>query len=541
MEEKTNKTPVKRADPRWHLTSKNFEAMIPRVIFNEITSEIHGASAKLPPTIELDKNLLLLLGILRKSSLRSLDKTTLKLLARAAAAHIVQKQAAAIGPELSAPDFPRFSRRKMRQIEDYVQNALSSDIPVDDIASHVGMSRAQFARRFKATTGITPHQFVMEARVRAAKALMADRGSSLAEIAARTGFASPSHFTTVFQRLVKMTPSVYRMQVSPGEAHTPNQENPPRCLPAMPASASTVEAPLPSLAEFQLEQTSLSINGKVRLLQSSQGLGWTDLFAAVTDELPHEGLHGMVPAIWIVTADTSNHILRCSSAGRESQFLPGYKISITGPGEVVYDALTSPLKARHLYLRQKVIDDVAREMFEDGDQRRVIRSSFGTGDFVLGRLIAAIRASLNEPPAGNRLKIDYLTQALATHLLTRYSVIGVPLAMPVHALNARQTGELSDYINDNLSSNMSVGDLARVVGLGRSQFIQRFKATTAMTPHQYVTLRRIGHARKLLVGPSVDHPLIALVCGFADQSHFIATFKRVIGMTPGEYRRMRLG
>jgi AraC family transcriptional regulator len=59
-----------------------------------------------------------------------------------------------------------------------------------------------------------------------------------------------------------------------------------------------------------------------------------------------------------------------------------------------------------------------------------------------------------------------------------------------------------------------------------------------MTPHQFVTLRRISLARKLLASPNIDLALIALECGFADQSHFTMTFKRIVGATPHEYRRL---
>jgi AraC-like DNA-binding protein len=287
-----------------------------------------------------------------------------------------------------------------------------------------------------------------------------------------------------------------------------------------------------------LEQTSLVINSKVRLLKSSQGLGWTDLFAAVTDELPHEGVRGAVPSVWIVTAASPNDIQRVSSERKYDKVLPEFAVSVTRSGETVYDELACPLRARHLYLRQSVIDEVADEIFNDSRERRFISSSFGLDDHFLYRLIAAIRASLDEPPVGNQLKVGYLTQALAAYLLTKYSIVGAPLLVPVHALNSRQFAELGDYINDNLSSDMNINELGRIVGLGRAQFIQRFKATTSMTPHQFVTLRRINRARKLLASQRTDCALIALTCGFAGQSHFTTTFKRIVGVTPGEYRRM---
>jgi AraC-like DNA-binding protein len=274
------------------------------------------------------------------------------------------------------------------------------------------------------------------------------------------------------------------------------------------------------------------------LIQSSQGLGWTDLFVAVTDEAPHEGIHGAIPAVWLATAATPNNIERIGSLFNRKEILPRQSISITRSGEAAYDELSFPLRARHMYLRQSFLDELANDIFKDGRERRFVESSFGFSDPILYRLMAAIRYSLNEPSFGNRLKIDYLTLALGAHLLTKHSTIIPPPRPLVHTFNSRQIGNLSDYINDNISQDLSILELSRIVGLNRAQFSRRFKVTTSMTPHHFVTLRRISQARKLLQSPVVDYALIALACGFADQSHFTATFKRVCGITPHEYRKL---
>jgi AraC-like DNA-binding protein len=292
------------------------------------------------------------------------------------------------------------------------------------------------------------------------------------------------------------------------------------------------------LTEFQLEQTSLLIGKDVHLLKSSRGLGWMDLYAAVTDESPHEGLRGAVPAVWIVTASTPNDIQRVSSDNRYSRVLPKNAISITTSGDAVYDELISPLRAQHFYLRQKVIDDVAEEVFVGSRERRFIRSMFGLNDPVLWWLLTSIEASLDESPFANRLKMDCLTQALAACLLAKYSVVGDSRPLPVYPFNVRQIGELCSYINDNLSSNMSIDDLAKVVGQSRAQFMRRFKATTLLTPHRFLVLRRLRHARKLLAIPRMDYAAIALACGFVSQSYFTTVFKRIEGVTPREYRQM---
>jgi len=299
---------------------------------------------------------------------------------------------------------------------------------------------------------------------------------------------------------------------------------------------------LAEFTEFRLEQTSLRVNRDIRLVSSSNGLGWTDLFAAVTDESPHHGVRGATPAVWLVTASTPNEIQRVGPGYTYDRVLPKGAISITGAGEAVYDEIAAPLNALHIYLRQGIVDEVADELFKDSRQRCEVRSSFGLDDAILRQLLASVRSSLNGPRSNNTLKMDYLSQALAAHLLVRHSVLGPTRAvrqMPI--LNSKEIGRVVDYIDANLSFNMSIAELAGIIGLGRAQFSVRFKASTCMTPHQFVIMKRISRARNLLADARVDYPSIAACCGFASWAHFITTFKAVAGLTPSEYRRRKIG
>jgi AraC family transcriptional regulator len=72
------------------------------------------------------------------------------------------------------------------------------------------MSPYHFCRAFKASMGITPHQYVLENRVEAAKRLLWTTPMSLGEVALEVGFASQSHFTGQFQARVGATPAAYR-------------------------------------------------------------------------------------------------------------------------------------------------------------------------------------------------------------------------------------------------------------------------------------------------------------------------------------------
>ena len=82
---------------------------------------------------------------------------------------------------------------------------------LDHLAALAHMSPYHFARLFKKSTGLPPHQYVIARRVERAKELLRDRDPlPLAEVAAETGFSSQSHFTRHFKRFVGVTPRQFQ-------------------------------------------------------------------------------------------------------------------------------------------------------------------------------------------------------------------------------------------------------------------------------------------------------------------------------------------
>ncbi len=80
---------------------------------------------------------------------------------------------------------------------------------VASLARTAGMSRAHFSRRFKSTTGLSPHAYLILLRVEAAKRLLAN-GASIAATASEVGFSDQSHFARTFRRFSGATPAQYQ-------------------------------------------------------------------------------------------------------------------------------------------------------------------------------------------------------------------------------------------------------------------------------------------------------------------------------------------
>ena len=107
----------------------------------------------------------------------------------------------------------RFGASDLRRITAFVDEHLESGVTVAETSRVSKMGIHRFARLLRLATGCTPYEFVQARRVELAKTLLRQSNVSLAEIAYRLGFASQSHFTSVFHRATRISPHVYRMNV----------------------------------------------------------------------------------------------------------------------------------------------------------------------------------------------------------------------------------------------------------------------------------------------------------------------------------------
>ena len=101
-------------------------------------------------------------------------------------------------------------RSRLRRVIDYIHDHLDQDLTLAQLGTVVCMSPFHFARLFHRSTGMPPHQFVVRARIDRALGLLAARESSICGIARTVGFRTPSHFSTVFRRVMGTTPRAYR-------------------------------------------------------------------------------------------------------------------------------------------------------------------------------------------------------------------------------------------------------------------------------------------------------------------------------------------
>jgi AraC family transcriptional regulator len=107
---------------------------------------------------------------------------------------------------------------RLRVVTGYIEAHLHEKVSLRRMAELARMSPYHLGHLFKLSTGLSPHQYVLERRIMKAKELLADNRLAITEISKRLGFSSRAHFTTAFRKRVGTTPREYRLQqVEPAE------------------------------------------------------------------------------------------------------------------------------------------------------------------------------------------------------------------------------------------------------------------------------------------------------------------------------------
>jgi AraC-like DNA-binding protein len=113
-----------------------------------------------------------------------------------------------VGVEQASKLLIGLSREKLKRAVAYIHDQIQTHLTVAGIAREVHISPHHFTLLFKQSTGQSPYQYVIEARTRKARELLASGRYSISEIAHQVGFADQSHLTRHIKRLFGITPKI---------------------------------------------------------------------------------------------------------------------------------------------------------------------------------------------------------------------------------------------------------------------------------------------------------------------------------------------
>jgi AraC family transcriptional regulator len=215
-------------------------------------------------------------------------------------------------------------------------------------------------------------------------------------------------------------------------------------------------------------------------------------------------------------------------------------------GDVIITSAGGPTHWRHaeeavgiiLRLAPTYVDKVAVEDCAVYGQLPEIQDTVGKQDERIEEIAKQLLAGIEADPRASRLYIESLTHQLALHLLRHYSAPGLTVGKPsLNKLSQRKLGHAIEFIEANLSQDLTHSQLAAAAAMSPSHFAHAFRQATGLPPHRYVLNRRIEHAKTLLRHTEIPITEIAQHVGCCSHSNFTALFHKATGVAPSHYRR----
>lgn len=268
---------------------------------------------------------------------------------------------------------------------------------------------------------------------------------------------------------------------------------------------------------------------------SSTGVGWKGLlFEQHTSETPHvvefPEHFATKHLLRVNTGGPSTNDWRIDGRGRRTYDRPG-GVSILPAGTHVSVVASSRTGCM-------VLEIDPTELQRTGNHGRSVElvSQLTIQDRQIALLMTAMQSDLEAGSPAGSLYGESLGAALSTYLSQRYGTIAPKLEEYKGGLPKPRLNRVREYIENNLENNVSLTELAEVAGVSLYHFAKAFKQSMGATPHQYVLDRKVDRAKELLRDPNRSVLEASARTGFVDQSHFTKIFRRLVGVTPTEFR-----
>jgi AraC family transcriptional regulator len=196
----------------------------------------------------------------------------------------------------------------------------------------------------------------------------------------------------------------------------------------------------------------------------------------------------------------------------------------------------------HIYLPTTTFVALAQEDDFPDVTRQYIRYKAGFQDPLLFQVGRVIMEELATESSSGRLLVETAALTVAARLLQSHGEAALPYAArtrPANGLDITRLRRVIDFIEAHTHEDVGVDDLASVACLSPFHFSRAFKEATGLTPHRFISQRRLQRARLLLETSELSITDVASMANFSSQANFTRAFSRIIGISPGEYRRRR--
>lgn len=151
-------------------------------------------------------------------------------------------------------------------------------------------------------------------------------------------------------------------------------------------------------------------------------------------------------------------------------------------------------------------------------------------DAALASCLSRLHRVLEHPET--KLERETLLITALVELASRHGSTSAPTS--VRTRSPRIIALALEYLSENFTDDISLAELAALVGVDRFHLLRAFRRCLGLPPHLYQTQLRLRYAKRLMLAGELPSTA-AVAAGFADQSHLIRKFKAAYGVTPGQY------
>jgi AraC family transcriptional regulator len=215
-------------------------------------------------------------------------------------------------------------------------------------------------------------------------------------------------------------------------------------------------------------------------------------------------------------------------------------IDIIPPGTPSRWELGGTDTALILAVPQNLLALAAEESRADPGSIQIV-NRFQIRDPQIERIGWALKAETEAGYPGGQIYFDSLAFGLSTALVKRHSSLmeaaAGEAARYTYGMPGRTLRRVLGYIEDNLSRDLSLKEIADVAGLSVSHCKTAFHKSVGSPIHQYVIQRRVERAKQLLAKEGLSIGEVAAAAGFTHKSHLAFHTRRVFGLSPSGLRR----
>jgi AraC family transcriptional regulator len=194
------------------------------------------------------------------------------------------------------------------------------------------------------------------------------------------------------------------------------------------------------------------------------------------------------------------------------------------------------IEVAHLYISPTLMATTASEAFDRDAQSVELHDLLKVEDPILtwigDRMVEEVAAG----SPGGRLYYDALALQASVHILRKYASVQFKLPSSQGRFRPVHARLIEDYIEQNISRNITLEELANICNCTPVQFARKFYTHYGVRPHAYVLARKVERACQHLRKDRMALKEIALLSGFSDQSHLNRMFRRHKNITPAQYR-----